>query len=99
MTDAPTPPKRKRIVVCRGQYCNLGGRADKFYKCIEAAIREEDGDLYPPSIKLEIANCMSMCGSAPNIGVFPAGGLFPEMTDEKLEVFIEKQIKKKEEKT
>jgi hypothetical protein len=25
--------------------------------------------------------------------------LFPEMTDEKLEVFIEKQIKKKEEKT
>ncbi len=95
MSDAP-PPKRTRIVVCRGQYCNLGRRADTFYKRIEEAIREVDGDHYPPSIKLETANCMSMCGSAPNIGVFPAVGLFPEMTDEKLEQFIDKIVKKKE---
>jgi (2Fe-2S) ferredoxin len=80
--------------VCRGTYCNLGRRADNFYKQIEAAIREADGDQYPPPIKLETANCMSMCGSAPNIGVFPSAALYPEMTDEKLAAFIEQHIKK-----
>ena len=72
MSDAPSP-KRKRVVVCRGQYCNMGRRADKLLKVLEPLLDEVNGDQYPKPVKLEIANCLSMCGAGPNIVIYPEG--------------------------
>ena len=70
MTDLPTP-RRKRIVLCRGQYCNMGRRADILYKRLEVLVDELNGDQYPKPIKLEIANCLDMCGAGPNLIIYP----------------------------
>jgi len=66
-------PQRKRIVLCRGQYCNMGRRADKLYKRLEILVDEINGDQYPRPVKLEIANCLDMCGAGPNLVLYPEG--------------------------
>ncbi len=72
MSDVSSP-KRKRVVVCRGQFCNMDRRADKLLKRLEPLLDEVNGDQYPKPVKLEIANCLSMCGAGPNIVVYPEG--------------------------
>ena len=72
MSDSPSP-KRKRVVVCRGQYCNMGRRTDKILKRLEPMIDAINGDQYPKPVKLEIANCLSMCGAGPNMVIYPEG--------------------------
>jgi len=72
MSDAPSS-KRKRVVVCRGQFCNMGRRADKLLKVLEPLLDEVNGDQYPKPVKLEIANCLSMCGAGPNMVIYPEG--------------------------
>ncbi len=70
MHETPKPQK-VRIVVCRGQYCNMGRRADAIFRQLEAAIapfRDAHPELH---IKLEIANCLSMCGVGPNVVIYP----------------------------
>ena len=66
-------PRRKRVVLCRGQYCNMGRRADKLYPQLEKLVDEINGDQYPKPVKLEIANCLSMCGAGPNLMIYPDG--------------------------
>jgi (2Fe-2S) ferredoxin len=72
MTDNPTP-RRKRIVVCRGVYCNAGRRADKLYQRLEQLVDEINGDQYPKPVKLETANCLTLCGMGPNLAIYPDG--------------------------
>ena len=81
-------PARKRIVLCRGQYCNIGRRADRLYQRLEAAVNDINRDQYPRLIKLEIANCLSMCGAGPNLVLYPEGIAFNHIDDEALEQFI-----------
>jgi (2Fe-2S) ferredoxin len=68
--DNPTR-RRKRLVVCRGIYCNEGRRADKNLRVLQPLLDDLNADDYPPPIKLEIANCLSMCGAGPNLVVYP----------------------------
>lgn len=72
-----------RIVLCRGQYCNLGRRSDTLYKRLDEMVRDLNGDAYPPRIKLETANCLSMCGAGPNLIIYP-DGLVCNHTDDKV---------------
>jgi (2Fe-2S) ferredoxin len=84
-----TPPKRTRVVICRGQYCNIGRRAEHFYARLKERIDEINGDQQPPPIKLETANCMSMCGMGPNLVIYPQAMLFSELDDAMIEQVID----------
>jgi (2Fe-2S) ferredoxin len=86
MSDAP--PRRQRLVVCRGQYCNTGRRADALLKQLQPALDALNGDSYPQPIKLEIANCLSMCGAGPNIILYPEKLTFNNVDSAKLAEII-----------
>ncbi|MEO8611717.1 MAG: (2Fe-2S) ferredoxin domain-containing protein [Chloroflexota bacterium] len=85
-------PRRKRIVLCRGQYCNMGRRADKLYPQLEKLVDEINGDQYPKPVKLEIANCLSMCGAGPNLMIYPDGvacnGIEENMLEEIVDTYL-----------
>lgn len=73
MTASPRP---RRIVLCRGQYCNLDRRADTIHAALQPLVEAANGEAYPPRIRLETANCLSMCGAGPNALVYPEGRVF-----------------------
>jgi (2Fe-2S) ferredoxin len=89
MSDQPTP-RRKRVVLCRGQFCNMGRRSDKLLKVLEARIDELNGDQYPKPIKLETANCLSMCGAGPNLILYPEGIVYNAVDEAALETMLER---------
>jgi (2Fe-2S) ferredoxin len=86
-------PRRKRIVLCRGQYCNMGRRADKLYQRLDLLVAELNGDQYPKPIKLEIANCLDMCGAGPNLMIYPEGIACNGVEESMLEGIVEEYIK------
>jgi (2Fe-2S) ferredoxin len=88
-------PRRKRIVVCRGQYCNLGRRADKLLKRLEVLVDEVNGDQYPKPVKLETANCLSMCGAGPNLVIYPAGVVCNGVEEAMLEAIADAHLRDK----
>lgn len=92
MSGAPSP-KRTRVVVCRGQFCNMGRRADKLLKRLEVVVDELNGDHYPKPVKLEIATCLSMCGAGPNMVIYPAGVVFNGVDETALEAIIREHLK------
>ena len=51
----------------------MGRRADKLFQRLETLIDDINGDQYPKPVKLEIANCLSMCGAGPNLMIYPDG--------------------------
>lgn len=84
---------RLRIVLCRGPYCNLGRRADRLCQRLEAALDEINGDQYPRPVKLETANCLSMCGAGPNLVLYPDGKVFNHVEETALGPIIEDYLK------
>lgn len=94
MTDGSVTPRRKRIVVCRGQYCNMDRRADKLLRKLETLIDEINGDQYPKPVKLEIANCLSMCGAGPNIVIYPDDEIFNHVTEDMLDEIVNEYVRK-----
>ena len=88
-----TSPKRKRVVVCRGQYCNMGRRADKLLKRLEVLVDDINGDQYPKPVKLEIANCLSMCGAGPNIVIYPEGVICNGVDESTMEKILEAYVR------
>lgn len=87
--------KKHRIVLCRGQYCNMGRRADKLYKKLEILVDAINGDQYPKPIKLETANCLSMCGAGPNLVIYPEGVVCNGVSEEQLEGILERNVHSK----
>jgi len=69
-----SPRKKTRIVLCIGIYCNLSRRADTLYRRLASQIDARNGDAWPPCLKLETANCLSMCAIGPNLVIYPADG-------------------------
>jgi (2Fe-2S) ferredoxin len=92
MSDASSP-KRKRVVVCRGQFCNMGRRADQLLKRLEPLLDAINGDQYPKPVKLEIANCLSMCGAGPNIVIYPEGVVCNGVNETMLEAIVDAHVK------
>ncbi len=81
-------PKRRRVVLCMGQYCNMGSRAKKLYRVLDAQIANLNGDAFPGPIKLETANCLSMCGAGPNLMVYPEARALNGLDEAKLAQFV-----------
>lgn len=86
---------RRRIVVCRGQFCNMDRRADKLLRRLEPLVDKINGGVYPKPVKLEIANCLSMCGAGPNIVIYPANEVFNHVTEVLLETIIGEHVREK----
>ena len=80
----PTTVKRRRVVLCMGQFCNVGSRAKPLYRQLEAEITAINGDLFPGPVKLEVANCLSMCGAGPNLMIYPEAQAVNGLDAEKL---------------
>jgi (2Fe-2S) ferredoxin len=93
MTDPP-PPRRTRIVLCRGQYCNMSRRADKLYKRLEVLVDDINGDQYPKPVKLEIASCLDMCGAGPNLVIYPDGIVCNGVEENMLDQIVTEHVKK-----
>ena len=87
-------PKRQRVVLCMGQYCNMNRRAKPLYKQLEAEINEINGDAFPGPIKLEMANCLSMCGAGPNLMLYPQARAVNDLDEAKLQRFIQDNLKR-----
>jgi (2Fe-2S) ferredoxin len=85
-------PARSRIVLCRGQYCNIGRRADLLYEYLQVLVDDAVGDQRPRPIKLEIANCVDHCGGAPVIVLYPSGEVFSEVTEDQLESIVNQAL-------
>jgi (2Fe-2S) ferredoxin len=76
------PPRRKRVVLCMGEFCNLGRRADKLYKQIVPLIAEANAQ--GANLKLETARCLNMCDFGPNLIIYPDNLIFNDMNEAKL---------------
>jgi (2Fe-2S) ferredoxin len=88
---------RHRIVLCMGEYCNLGRRADKLYKTLQPLVAELNGAAYPRCIKLETATCLSMCGQGPNLVLYPENISFNQLDEATLEKVIREHLARCEE--
>lgn len=86
-------PKRRRVVLCMGQYCNMGSRAKRLYRELDAQVADINGDTFPGPIKLETANCLSMCGAGPNLMLYPEARALNGLDETKLRQFIETYLR------
>ncbi len=78
--------RRKRIVLCMGEFCNMGRRADKLYKQIQPAVSGK------PCYKLETARCLNMCGAGPNLVIYPDDLVYNKLDAAKMADVIAEQI-------
>jgi (2Fe-2S) ferredoxin len=65
----------------------MGGRAKPLYRCLVeqlARIEEQSGIV----VKLETANCLSMCGTGPNLIIYPQAQAVHALDCEKLRELI-----------
>lgn len=69
-----------------GEYCNLGRRADKLHKQLQPAL------IGQPCYKLETARCLSMCGSGPNLVIYPEDLVFNKLDEGKLADLIHEHL-------
>lgn len=91
MSDQPKPA-RPRLVLCRGEYCNISRRADLLYERLQILIDDAVGDQYPRPIKLEAANCLDRCGEAPVLAVYPSGEVLCEVTPDQLDAIVDQAL-------
>lgn len=78
MTES-APPQKKRVVLCRGQYCNMDRRADAILKVLEPQIDALNDAAGWRCAKLETANCLGMCGLGPNLVIYPEDVVFDRL--------------------
>lgn len=86
MFDTPKP--RYRLVLCRGEYCNLGRRADTLLKRLQVAVDDANAGRAVPCASLRTANCLSMCAVGPNLVIYPDDAVFNKLDAAKLEQII-----------
>lgn len=87
-------PRKQRIVLCTGQYCNLGRRADRLYKKLSPLVAEVNAGQRPPICKLETANCLSMCAVGPNLVIYPGEHIFNGVEEDQIESIFNEHVKK-----
>ena len=91
MIDETIKPRRKRIVLCMGEYCNMGRRADKLYRQLQPAM------IGKPCLKLETARCLDMCGAGPNLVIYPEDIVYNKLDDAALATLIRDHLAPREE--
>jgi (2Fe-2S) ferredoxin len=75
-----------------GQYCNMGGRVKPLYRQLEAHVVRINGDQFPGPVKLEVANCLSMCGAGPNLMLYPDARAVNGLDADKLDQFLHQNL-------
>jgi NADH:ubiquinone oxidoreductase subunit E len=94
MADEPLKPRRKkRLVLCMGAYCNRGGQAEPLYEILRQAL----GEIGPAwtskkAVRWEIANCLSMCGTGPNLVIYPEDVAINHLDEKQLATILEEQL-------
>jgi len=90
------PPRKRRIVLCMGQFCNQSGRAQPLYDRLQQELCDPGPAFMSrgKTITGETATCLSMCGAGPNLILYPDDIDFNHLTPEKLEAFIQEYIRK-----
>ncbi|MFN8528260.1 MAG: (2Fe-2S) ferredoxin domain-containing protein [Anaerolineae bacterium] len=73
-------PQKIRVVVCLGEYCNLGRRGDSVLKAVQPIVNAAAQEETLPPIKLETARCLSMCAVGPNMVIYPEDLVFNKLT-------------------
>ena len=71
----------------------MGRRADKLYPHLERLVDEINGDQYPKPVKLEIANCLSMCGAGPNLMIYPDGVACNGVEEDMIEAIVDQYLR------
>jgi len=89
MTQKP----QKRLVMCRGIYCNEGRRADKNFRTLQPYLDEINTDEYPPPIRVEIASCLSMCGAGPNLIIYPEKVICNQVDEADIEGIVSEHLR------
>lgn len=90
MSAPAEKPRKRRLVLCMGVYCNQGGRAEGLYQQVEAALGPRRPAWAAPDqpIRWEVATCLSMCGAGPNAVLYPEDESFNGLTPEKLAALL-----------
>ncbi len=83
-------PRRKRIVLCMGEFCNLGRRGDKLYRQLQPLVSEANAQ--GANLKLETARCLNMCEVGPNLIIYPDSLIFNDMDEAKLAAIAREHI-------
>src|SRR5436309_390338 len=91
ITEIPAPPRRKRVVLCMGEFCNMSRPSEKLLKQLEPLIAEANAN--GANLKLKPARCLNMCGAGPNICIYPDGLIFNQLNEAKLEVQVKPHLK------
>jgi (2Fe-2S) ferredoxin len=85
--------RKRRVVLCMGEYCNLGRRADKLWRILEPAVDELNGSVRPPCLKLERANCLSMCAVGPNLVIYPEDAVYNKLDEAAVHKLIADELR------
>ena len=86
-------PKVKRLVICRGIYCNMDRRADQLLKVAQPIVDSINDEDINNRVLISTANCLSMCGNGPNCIVQPGRKPFNRVTKETIETIIDENLK------
>jgi len=92
MSDNPKP--RYRIVMCLGENCNAGGRADFLFDRLNQAVEALNAEFVMPRASLRPANCLDMCDDGPNLTIFPENRVFNHVDLTKIDEIVEDVLKK-----
>lgn len=75
-----------------GAYCNMDRRAKPLYRLLQERVDALNGDAYPPPVRLETANCLSMCGAGPNIMLYPDALAFNHVDEAEIERIVAEHL-------
>ncbi|GEM_PF-925995 len=79
-------PRKIRVVLCMGEYCSLGRRAERLYAQLQPLVNDLNTHAPPNArIKLETARCLSMCAVGPNCVLYPDDVVFNKLKDSDVE--------------
>lgn len=84
------PPRRKRIVLCMGEFCNMSRRADTLYRQLQPCVAEANA--HGANLKLETARCLNMCGAGPNLVIYPDDLVFNKLDETKLDALMREYL-------
>lgn len=90
---------QKRVIICCGVYCNLGGRADALRQQLEghaeALNRAHDAAgkwNEPRPLGVKVATCLDLCEFGPNLVLHPGHHTVSELDAHKLQQLIDEQL-------
>lgn len=84
--------QKLRLVLCMGKNCNARGDAEPLYERLVARLGEPHDFRSKALARWEIANCLNLCGSGPNLMLFPHFIHYDRTTLKKMDRIIDEFI-------